>query len=48
MARCRNDRLEPPTPGRIARLVGSVAGGTLHPLRDPDETGLDDEDGADD
>ena len=24
VARCRNDRLEPPTPGRIARLVGSA------------------------
>lgn len=24
MARCRKDRLEPPTPGRIARLVGSA------------------------
>ncbi|WP_170184844.1 DUF4158 domain-containing protein [Streptomyces sedi] len=24
VARCRKDRLEPPTPGRIARLVGSA------------------------
>ncbi|MDQ0986937.1 DUF4158 domain-containing protein [Streptomyces sp. V2I9] len=24
VARCRNDRLEPPTPGRITRLVGSA------------------------